>query len=126
MTESTLPADYEPTTSFVGDPQFDSNGSPATVSLPSDSQDLTIDFGYRLPPAALGDFVWEDKNGNGVQEDGEPGIDGVSAFLYTCGGDGMVGTGDDVFMNSTSTDSNGKYLFPNLLPAVITSNSISR
>lgn len=66
--------------------------------------------------AVLGDYVWEDKNGNGVQEVGEPGIDGVSAFLYTCGGDGMVGTGDDVFVNSTSTDINGKYLFPNLLP----------
>lgn len=88
--------------------------------------DFNMTFTRKALPAALGDYVWEDKNGNGVQEVGEPGIDGVSAFLYTCGGDGMVGTGDDVFVNSTSTDINGKYLFPNLLPGSYYVNSISR
>ena len=38
---------------------------------PGDS-DLDLDMGlYR--PASIGDFVWEDLNGNGIQDGGEPG-----------------------------------------------------
>ncbi|WP_371173715.1 cell wall-binding repeat-containing protein [Buchananella felis] len=29
----------------------------------------------------IGDLIWEDKNGNGIQEEGEPGIPNVSVFL---------------------------------------------
>jgi SdrD B-like domain/Putative Ig domain len=52
----TPPAGYTPTTSLVGnDRSVDSNGSPASVTLPTDnSSDQTIDFGYVLttPPSA--------------------------------------------------------------------------
>jgi SdrD B-like domain len=33
-------------------------------------------------PSALGDFVWNDVNGNGIQDSGEPGINGVILKLY--------------------------------------------
>jgi hypothetical protein len=36
--------------------------------------------------AALGDFVWEDLNANGVQEANEPGIDGVTVTPKYQGG----------------------------------------
>ena len=46
-----IPAGYTPTTSLVGTPDLDSNGSPANVTLPTNSSsDLTIDFGYVAPP----------------------------------------------------------------------------
>lgn len=57
--------------------------------------------------AAIGDFVWEDLNRNGIQEAGEPGIAGVTVELYDC---------DDTFVASTTTDSDGFYLFDGLTP----------
>jgi len=60
------------------------------------------------PPqtASLGDFVWEDKNGNGIQDSGEPGIAGVTVKLL--GSDGTT------VLKTATTDANGKYLFSNL------------
>ena len=46
-------------------------------------------------PASLGDYVWEDLNGNGQQDNGEPGIDGVTVRLCTAGQPVLVGPGDD-------------------------------
>src|SRR5258706_109195 len=37
--------------------------------------------GFR-PPAAIGDFVWEDSNANGKQDAGEAGIAGAVVTLY--------------------------------------------
>src|SRR5258706_225474 len=37
--------------------------------------------GFR-PPAAIGDFVWEDSNANGKQDAGEAGIAGALVTLY--------------------------------------------
>jgi len=84
---TTLPPNYSPTTSSVGTPDLDSNGSPASVSLPTDSStDQTIDFGYVTPcNGKIGDFVWHDLNRNGLQDSGEPGIDGVSLYLFDAG-----------------------------------------
>ncbi|KAB8144837.1 DUF11 domain-containing protein [Chloroflexia bacterium SDU3-3] len=59
------------------------------------SSTLTYDFGFFLP-AALGDFVWHDTNGNGTQDAGETGIDGVTVSLFTASGaDGIAGNADD-------------------------------
>jgi len=80
--ESTLPAGFTPTTSNVGsDRTIDSNGSPALVTLPTDSSsDQTIDFGYVSPcTGSIGDFVWLDMNRDGIQNDGPTaGINGVT------------------------------------------------
>ena len=37
-------------------------------------------------PASLGDMVWEDVNYNGIQDGGEPGVEGVTVTLFTCVG----------------------------------------
>ena len=81
---STLPPNYSPTTPNVGSPSTDSNGSPASVNLPTDSSsDETIDFGYVTPcNGKIGDFVWHDLDRDGVQGSGEPGINGVTLYLY--------------------------------------------
>jgi uncharacterized repeat protein (TIGR01451 family) len=66
-------------------------------------------------PASLGDFVWHDLNGNGLQDPGEPGISGANVTLTGGGADGLInGVGDTVV--STTTISNGTYSFTNLTP----------
>jgi protocatechuate 3,4-dioxygenase beta subunit len=76
----------------------------------------TIDAGY-YTPAKLGNYVWEDKNGDGVQDSGEPGVKDVVVNLYTNGTDGLPGTADDVFVGTKTTDANGLYLFDSLRPS---------
>jgi hypothetical protein len=49
--------------------------------------------------------VWNDLNGNGFQDAGEPGIPGVSAFLLDNAGN---------VIKNTVTDANGFYLFTDL------------
>ena len=110
---SNLPAGYQPTLRNVGDDAGDSdadaNGrTAATPLLPSGSEDRTLDMGIWRAPASLGDFVWEDTNANGVQNQGEPGLSGVTVTLT-----GPTGT------VTTATDAHGHYTFTNLLPGVV-------
>ncbi|MDG6257272.1 MAG: SdrD B-like domain-containing protein [Methanomicrobiaceae archaeon] len=53
----------------------------------------------------IGDFVWEDVNRNGIQDEGEPGIGGVEIILYDNEGNRL---------RSRSTDAEGHYSFHNL------------
>ncbi len=54
---------------------------------------------------SIGDYVWEDRNINGIQEFGEPGIEGVVIYLFDVSGK---------LIEQTTTDQNGFYLFENL------------
>lgn len=74
--------------------------SQSTVSLRAGQIDLTRDFGYK-PPRSIGDFVWLDNNGDGIQDPGEPGLSGITITLTTP--DGGIFT--------TTTDINGYYGF---------------
>ncbi len=65
-------------------------------------------------PATVGDRVWYDTNGNGLQDTGEPDVSGVVVNLYDPGADNAVGGGDDVFVDSTMTGRNGRYAFTNI------------
>jgi len=55
----------------------------------------------------LGDTVWNDLNRDGIQDDDEPGIEGVTVRLYDCDGNWLA---------STTTDENGQYMFSDLMP----------
>jgi hypothetical protein len=59
-------------------------------------------------PSKVGNFVWNDLNGNGIQDAGEPGIEGVNVRLI-----GATGTGTQVNL-LTTTDTNGNYAFDGL------------
>ncbi len=82
-----------PTTFHAGgnpalDSDGDANSTSPPVSVPS-GNDPTIDFGYVMPPpptCSLGDFVWVDTNGNGIQDDGPTGVNGVIVQLLDSGG----------------------------------------
>jgi uncharacterized repeat protein (TIGR01451 family) len=57
--------------------------------------------------ASLGDFVWEDTNGNGIQDAGEPGVGGVTVNLKDENGNVIA---------TTTTAGNGSYSFTGLTP----------
>ncbi len=57
--------------------------------------------------ATIGNRVWQDTNKDGIQDDGEPGLAGVSVTLFTS---------DNVAVATTVTDSQGLYLFEDVLP----------
>jgi hypothetical protein len=67
--------------------------------------DNCVDAGLMPPTDSIGDRVWYDANHNGIQDPGEPGIGGVTATLQNSSGT-AIGT--------TTTDSQGMYLFANL------------
>jgi uncharacterized repeat protein (TIGR01451 family)/LPXTG-motif cell wall-anchored protein len=66
----------------------------------TDTEPTTI-----VPLGSLGDFVWLDINLNGIQDAGEPGVAGVTVNLL----DGAM-----ALLRTTTTDTNGFYLFTNL------------
>ncbi len=57
--------------------------------------------------AALGDRVWSDANGNGIQNGGEPGLGGIEVLLLATNGSEVA---------STTTDEQGYYLFGGVPP----------
>lgn len=67
--------------------------------------DLSWDAGL-VPLGSIGDRVWEDLNGNGIQDAGEPGVPDVSVELRSCA--------DYRLVASTVTDASGYYRFANL------------
>ena len=75
------------------------------------------DFGYQASgKGVIGDRVWNDANGNGVQDPGEVGLGGVSLKLSKVGADGVCGTADDVAVATTTSAADGSYLFTGLAP----------
>jgi uncharacterized repeat protein (TIGR01451 family) len=55
-------------------------------------------------PLEIGNLVWNDRNGDGIQEAGEPGIAGVTVDLYDPNGN---------LLATAVTDANGNYYFSN-------------
>ncbi|WP_350287984.1 SdrD B-like domain-containing protein, partial [uncultured Croceitalea sp.] len=78
----------------------------------------------------IGDFVFEDLNENGIQDDGSTGVNGVTVMLYTCSDSGntsgdLVGT--TVTADSPTTGEPGHYAFevcPNSGPYYIVFDNI--
>ena len=68
---------------------------------------------YYVAPctANLGDFVWNDLDGDGTQGAGEPGVEDVIVTLFDPGPDSIFHTFDDIEIQIDTTDANGNYLF---------------
>lgn len=58
-------------------------------------------------PVTIGDRIWEDVNGNGVLDSGEPGLAGMTVQLFDS---------RDTLIASTTTATNGAYTFQGLPP----------
>lgn len=65
--------------------------------------------------SSIGDFVWSDTNGDGVQDSGEDGIENVTVDLvWDLDGDGVIDADEPVLATRT-TDANGAYDFDELI-----------
>ncbi len=64
-------------------------------------------------PASIGDYIWNDANGNGLQDEGAGyGINGVTVRLYRDDGDSNFEPGtDDVLIATQVTSGDGAYDF---------------
>jgi hypothetical protein len=104
-------AGYQWTKPGAGDDAKDSDVDTASGCTPvvplgvGNRENLTLDAGLAEPRNRIGDLVWSDRNGNGLQDPGEPGVSDVPVVLKD-------GTGKQ--LASTRTDRDGKYLFDNL------------
>ncbi|MBK7787039.1 MAG: carboxypeptidase regulatory-like domain-containing protein [Saprospiraceae bacterium] len=91
-----------------GAPSLDSDISPdglaSDVVLPLGIDNKDVDAGLTLS-LELGDFVWEDINYNGLQDTGEPGIEGVAVKALDASGN---------LLAETLTGADGKYLLSQL------------
>ncbi len=63
-----------------------------------------IDLGI-TSPLLVGDYVWEDINFNGLQDDDEPGIEGIKVYIENETGE---------YLDSTITNADGLYVFDNV------------
>lgn len=87
----------------------------ALVTTNGSAAVLTADFGYRPTGfGSIGDFVWNDADGNGLQGTGEAGLINVSVTLYEDGNGNGVIDATDAVVGTTVTDSSGLYHFYNL------------
>ncbi len=103
------------------DSSFDSDAGAGLMSnvitlAPGDFDDR-LDAGFfKSAIASLGDRVWYDTDGDGIQDTGEQGVEGVKVTLTGGGADGVIGTGNDDTTTETITDANGNYRFDELNP----------
>ena len=89
--------------------QDGTNNGAVSVVLHDGSVVTNIDFGYYIP-ASIGDRIWDDTNGDGIQDPGEPGMSNVKVTLTLTDGTTLV----------KLTDANGNYLFTDLVPGSYT------
>ncbi|MEM1324942.1 MAG: SdrD B-like domain-containing protein [Bacteroidota bacterium] len=107
--QSTSP-NQDPTTNSGDDPMDNSKEDAFAITIDATIPDNSnVDFGYYKEPAAVGNYVWEDTNGDGQQDDTEMGIENVVVQMMVTYPDGTMITVE------TTTDADGFYEFPNLL-----------
>ena len=73
---------------------------------------------YKFELGKLGNLVWEDENFNGLQDDGETGLNDVPVVLVYAGEDGELGTNDDLeyaALTSRNDGQDGLYYFCGLI-----------
>ncbi|MCI5221947.1 MAG: hypothetical protein D3924_04585, partial [Candidatus Electrothrix sp. AR4] len=80
-----------------------------SVTVGGGTSDSTGDFGYFKAPASVGNLIWNDLNGDGDRDAGEPGVEGVLVSATVVYDNGSTIT------ITTLTDSKGEYSFDNLL-----------
>ena len=108
-----LPSGYAFTLKDQGtDNSKDSDVNPSTgltsvITLPNGVTDNSWDAGIYILTAKMGNYVWNDINQDGIQNNNESGISNVTVQLYTC---------NNVLSATTLTDDFGAYYFENITP----------
>ncbi len=86
------------------DSDIDAEGVTEPFVLRSHREDVDHDAGLH-PAAWIGDLVWEDLDGDGIQDPDEPGLSGVTVRLLDA---------SDATVASTVTGAGGAYAFADL------------
>ncbi|MFK8010335.1 MAG: SdrD B-like domain-containing protein [Saprospiraceae bacterium] len=73
----------------------------------TDTREFIVEIECGSSTATVGNFAFNDVNGNGIQEAGEFGLPGIAVMLINA---------DDNSSESTTTNSDGIYSFENVLP----------
>ena len=82
-------------------------GQTIPTTLDPGENDITWDAGIHLIPAELGDYVWYDDDGDGIQDAGELLAENVTVNLYNA---------SNVLVGTQQTNASGNYLFTDLNP----------
>lgn len=85
----------------------ESIGYTTVLTLVSSESDTSWDAGI-YNPVSIGNFVWVDSNGNGIQDGSEVGLDDVSVELYRdTDGDGSIDTSGSSSLDYVGTTMTG-------------------
>ena len=105
------------TTENAGDESLDSDvdnsngaGTTATLTLISGEENLDTDIGVLSTPGSVGNYLWLDNNGNGIQDTGEPGMNDVGVKLY----DENSNLIKETITSDNDTGEAGYYIFENV------------
>ena len=124
----------------ISSPAYLGRGTLVISNLTDEVQTMTVPYGIRFkdmtqenvqevgifpveqgedeppaqPAASLGDTVWSDLNGDGIQDEDEPGVGGVMVNLWTDDDDDGQ---PDTQVGSTTTNAEGLYGFADLDPS---------
>jgi uncharacterized repeat protein (TIGR01451 family) len=110
------PVDRDFTTQDAGDDTFDSDaglttGQTSPIIVAPGDNDPTIDAGLTplsFPAGSISNLVFDDLDGNGIQDVGEPGLAGVAVALFDGAGNSVPG------VDPVVTDGGGNYIFGDL------------
>jgi len=81
------------------------------------STNFDVDFGL-IRKIDLGGTVWFDKTNDGAIGLAEAAMENIEVVLNKPGEDGIIGTTDDICLDTMMTDSEGQYLFNSIFPDV--------
>ncbi len=113
--QSTLPVGLiQSTNPVLGGADFGNQSQPYAITLSLGETNLTADFGYEYGDpdsnsgdGAIGDYLWIDVDGDGMQDAGEAGFGGVNVEIYyDSNADGVVEPGIDE-LYTLAVDKNG-------------------
>jgi len=93
-------------------------GKTACITLGLNEDNLTVDAGLYQPTSGIGDFVFNDTDKDGIQDNGETGVSGIVVKLYDCSNNLISTTMTNAegwyrFGNIPSGDYNVKFILPN-------------
>ena len=101
----------------IGDDNLDSDidnsngaGTSSLIAIDSGDTNTSTDIGLLATPGSVGDFLWVDNNGNGIQDNGEPGMNDVVVKLY----DENVNLINETITGNDDDGEPGYYTFENI------------
>ena len=110
----TAPGGYEFSAKDQGgddtaDSDVNADGTTDTVNATTNDLDCGL-----IELTSVGGMVFDDLNGDGIQDSGEDGVANVTLQLWYTD-DATYGDADDALINTTTSDGDGEYSFGNLV-----------